>query len=146
MLTIIFTVHRILFHYGLSLVYIFIFPTSGVDEQLARHVAHLFIRDPVASLCLEDIYKDDEESTDLFEVKCNTNITSLYSPNTTNLLLRTIFESTQLNVSFEFIKANSARYRNCQGDLVSINEPLSGTKTMKSQLEFSVTPCRYSFD
>ncbi|PFX25482.1 Glutamate--cysteine ligase catalytic subunit [Stylophora pistillata] len=42
---------------------------AGVDEPLARHVAHLFIGDPVASLCLEDLYKDDEESSDLFEIQ-----------------------------------------------------------------------------
>ncbi|XP_022790913.1 glutamate--cysteine ligase catalytic subunit-like [Stylophora pistillata] len=46
---------------------------AGVDEPLARHVAHLFIGDPVASLCLEDLYKDDEESSDLFENINSTN-------------------------------------------------------------------------
>ena len=50
----------------------FIADIVGVDEPLARHVAHLFIRDPVASLCLEDLYKDDEGSSNLFEVRCNT--------------------------------------------------------------------------
>ncbi|XP_058958871.2 glutamate--cysteine ligase catalytic subunit-like isoform X1 [Pocillopora verrucosa] len=46
---------------------------AGVDEPLARHVAHLFIRDPVASLCLEDLYKDDEGSSNLFENINSTN-------------------------------------------------------------------------
>ncbi|KAJ7328569.1 Glutamate--cysteine ligase [Desmophyllum pertusum] len=41
---------------------------AGVDEQLARHYAHLFIRDPVTSLFRENIYEDDEENTNHFEV------------------------------------------------------------------------------
>ena len=48
-----------------------VFSISGIDEQLARHYAHLFIRDP---LCLfqENIYLDDEQHTDHFEVcRCN---------------------------------------------------------------------------
>ena len=40
---------------------------SGVDELLARHIAHLFIRDPV-SLFSEKINQDDENDTDHFEV------------------------------------------------------------------------------
>ena len=42
-------------------------PPPGVDELLARHVAHLFIRDPV-SLFSEKIHQDDENDTDHFEV------------------------------------------------------------------------------
>lgn len=39
----------------------------GIDEQLARHYAHLFIRDPL-TLFHEHIYEDDEQNTDHFEV------------------------------------------------------------------------------
>lgn len=41
--------------------------SSGVDEMLARHIAHLFIRDPI-SLFSEKINQNDEEDTDHFEV------------------------------------------------------------------------------
>ena len=41
--------------------------SSGIDEQLARHYAHLFIRDPL-TLFHEHIYEDDEQHTDHFEV------------------------------------------------------------------------------
>lgn len=47
----------------------------GVDEQPAQHVAHLFIRDPVGSLCLEDLHQNDEETSSLFEARFDTNIT-----------------------------------------------------------------------
>ena len=40
---------------------------SGVDELLAQHVAHLFIRDPV-SLFEEKIYQSIEDDVDHFEV------------------------------------------------------------------------------
>lgn len=45
---------------------------AGIDEQLARHYAHLFIRDP---LCLfqEHVYQDDEQHTDHFENIQSTN-------------------------------------------------------------------------
>lgn len=39
----------------------------GIDEQLARHYAHLFIRDPL-TLFHEHIHEDDEQNTDHFEV------------------------------------------------------------------------------
>jgi len=39
----------------------------GVDKQLARHIAHLFIRDPI-SLFSEKLEQNDEEDTDHFEV------------------------------------------------------------------------------
>jgi len=40
---------------------------AGVDKPLARHIAHLFIRDPI-SLFSEKINQNDEEDTDHFEV------------------------------------------------------------------------------
>lgn len=40
----------------------------GIDRQLARHVAHLFIRDPV-SLFGERINQDDANDSDHFEVR-----------------------------------------------------------------------------
>ena len=40
----------------------------GVDEQLALHYAHLFIRDPLFLFC-EDIHEDDETNWNLFEVQ-----------------------------------------------------------------------------
>ena len=46
--------------------YIF-FSLLGVDEQLARHYAHLFIRDPL-TLFREHIYEDDEHNSNHFEV------------------------------------------------------------------------------
>ncbi|XP_012941987.1 glutamate--cysteine ligase catalytic subunit [Aplysia californica] len=45
---------------------------GGVDDLLARHVAHLFIRDPV-SLFSEKINQDDENDTDHFENIQSTN-------------------------------------------------------------------------
>ena len=41
----------------------------GVDETLAIHISHLFIRDPV-SLFAEKINLNDEVDTDHFEVHC----------------------------------------------------------------------------
>ena len=41
---------------------------KGIDSQLAKHIAHLFIRDPV-SLFSEKINQDDEQETDHFEVR-----------------------------------------------------------------------------
>ena len=43
----------------------------GVDELLARHVAHLFIRDPV-SLFEEKIHQNIEDDVDHFEVSITT--------------------------------------------------------------------------
>lgn len=40
----------------------------GIDKLLAQHIAHLFIRDPL-SLFEENIYLDDENESDHFEVK-----------------------------------------------------------------------------
>ena len=40
----------------------------GIDDLIAKHVAHLFIRDPV-SLFSEKIHQNDETDTDHFEVR-----------------------------------------------------------------------------
>ena len=48
--------------------FVFVFET-GIDEQLARHYAHLFIRDPL-TLFHEHVDEDDEQFTDHFEVHC----------------------------------------------------------------------------
>lgn len=45
---------------------------GGVDEALARHIAHLFIRDPI-SLFSEKLNQNDEEDTDHFENIQSTN-------------------------------------------------------------------------
>ncbi|KAK7091679.1 glutamate--cysteine ligase catalytic subunit-like [Littorina saxatilis] len=45
---------------------------GGVDKMLARHLAHLFIRDPI-SLFGENINQNDEEDTDHFENIQSTN-------------------------------------------------------------------------
>jgi len=45
---------------------------NDVDETLARHIAHLFIRDPV-SLFSEKIHQNDEEDSDHFENIQSTN-------------------------------------------------------------------------
>ena len=45
---------------------------GGVDETLARHIAHLFIRDPI-SLFSEKLQQNDEEDTDHFENIQSTN-------------------------------------------------------------------------
>ncbi|OQV17461.1 Glutamate--cysteine ligase catalytic subunit [Hypsibius exemplaris] len=45
---------------------------AGIDRQLARHVAHLFIRDPL-SLFAEQVNQDDEHGTDHFENLQSTN-------------------------------------------------------------------------
>lgn len=44
---------------------------GGIDRQLAQHVAHLFIRDPV-SLFSEKIHQDNTKDSDHFEV-CSVN-------------------------------------------------------------------------
>ncbi|XP_023932288.1 glutamate--cysteine ligase catalytic subunit-like [Lingula anatina] len=49
---------------------------AGVDELLARHVAHLFIRDPI-SLFSEKIDQNDEEESDHFENIQSTNWQSM---------------------------------------------------------------------
>ncbi|PIK33075.1 putative glutamate--cysteine ligase catalytic subunit isoform X2, partial [Apostichopus japonicus] len=49
---------------------------GGVDTSLARHVAHLFIRDPV-SLFSEKIEQDDENDSDHFENIQSTNWQSM---------------------------------------------------------------------
>ena len=46
----------------------FVYYNTGVDETLARHIAHLFIRDPI-SLFSEKLQQNDEEDTDHFEVR-----------------------------------------------------------------------------
>ena len=40
---------------------------KGIDELLAEHIAHLFIRDPI-SLFAEKLDLNDEEEVDHFEV------------------------------------------------------------------------------
>ena len=41
---------------------------TGIDEILARHIAHLFIRDPIV-IFSETIHQDDTTSNDHFEVR-----------------------------------------------------------------------------
>ena len=48
--------------------FVLFFSTTGIDNQLARHYAHLFIRDPL-SLFQEHIHEDDEQHTNHFEVQ-----------------------------------------------------------------------------
>ena len=45
----------------------FFFHSLGIEDLIAKHVAHLFIRDPV-SLFSEKIHQNDETDTDHFEV------------------------------------------------------------------------------
>jgi Glutamate-cysteine ligase len=40
---------------------------TGIDDLLSKHIAHLFIRDPIV-IFSELIDQDDNESTDHFEV------------------------------------------------------------------------------
>ena len=42
---------------------------TGIDDLLARHLAHLFIRDPLV-IYDELLHQDNETSTDHFEVTC----------------------------------------------------------------------------
>jgi hypothetical protein len=51
-----------------SLTCLFLF--TDVDEPLSKHIAHLFIRDPI-SLFSEKLHQDDEQDTDHFEVWVN---------------------------------------------------------------------------
>ncbi len=39
----------------------------GIDSQMAEHIAHLFVRDPI-SVFKEKLYQDNENDTDHFEV------------------------------------------------------------------------------
>ena len=41
--------------------------TTGIDSALARHISHLFIRDPLVVFS-EIVDQDDETSNDHFEV------------------------------------------------------------------------------
>ena len=50
------------------LVYMVVIFSSGIDEMLSQHIAHLFIRDPI-SLFSEKIHQDDNEDVDHFEVR-----------------------------------------------------------------------------
>jgi hypothetical protein len=42
--------------------------TVGIDELLSKHIAHLFIRDPIV-IFSELLDQDDSKSTDHFEVR-----------------------------------------------------------------------------
>ena len=43
-------------------------PAVGIDELLSKHIAHLFIRDPIV-IFSELVEQDDSKSTDHFEVR-----------------------------------------------------------------------------
>ena len=43
---------------------------AGIDELLSKHIAHLFIRDPIV-IFSELVEQDDSKSTDHFEVRFN---------------------------------------------------------------------------
>ena len=43
---------------------------TGIDELLSKHIAHLFIRDPIV-IFSELVDQDDSKSTDHFEVCFN---------------------------------------------------------------------------
>jgi hypothetical protein len=43
---------------------------TGIDELLSKHIAHLFIRDPIV-IFSELLDQDDSKSTDHFEVYFN---------------------------------------------------------------------------
>lgn len=42
---------------------------GGIDDRLAHHISHLFIRDPLV-IFSETLDQDDEVETDHFEVRC----------------------------------------------------------------------------
>jgi glutamate--cysteine ligase catalytic subunit len=42
----------------------------GIDDLLSKHIAHLFIRDPIV-IFSELVDQDDSKSTDHFEVRFN---------------------------------------------------------------------------
>lgn len=44
--------------------------SNGIDDQLAKHVSHLFIRDPLV-IFRELLDQDDSVSSDHFEVQCS---------------------------------------------------------------------------
>jgi glutamate--cysteine ligase catalytic subunit len=50
-----------------SLPYIIAVPFAGIDDLLAKHVSHLFIRDPIV-VFNEMVDQDDSISSDHFEV------------------------------------------------------------------------------
>jgi hypothetical protein len=52
--------------------------TVGIDELLSKHIAHLFIRDPIV-IFSELVDQDDSKSTDHFEVCFN--LATLYGYN-----------------------------------------------------------------
>jgi hypothetical protein len=49
---------------------VFIGGAVGIDELLSKHIAHLFIRDPIV-IFSELVDQDDSKSTDHFEVCFN---------------------------------------------------------------------------
>ena len=55
-----------LFVFTKLFVVVYLFP--GVDDLLAQHIAHLFIRDPVC-LFREKVHQSVEEDMDHFEVR-----------------------------------------------------------------------------
>ena len=61
---------------------------AGIDNLLAQHVAHLFIRDPV-SLFSEKVNQNDEEDSDHFEVHIFQSIVNLRNISNIILFLKT---------------------------------------------------------
>lgn len=52
-------------------------PSLGMDEPMAKHFAHLYIRDPL-TLFSEKIDLNDEEDSDHFEVNKHVLICPIY--------------------------------------------------------------------
>ena len=53
---------------------------AGIDDLLSKHIAHLFIRDPIVVFS-ELLDQDDSKSTDHFEVCFNLVTLFAYIPN-----------------------------------------------------------------
>ena len=57
---------------------------EGLDDLMAQHIAHLFIRDPI-SLFAEKLEQDVERETDHFEVSIQITVNIIYKdPSTKN--------------------------------------------------------------
>lgn len=63
---------------------------EGVDEVLSKHIAHLFIRDPI-SLFAEKIEPADENDTDHFEVSSYVSFSVPFTALSIELFLLSLF-------------------------------------------------------
>jgi hypothetical protein len=112
-----------------------IFVTLGVDEILAKHVAHLFARDPLV-IYDDKIFIDDETHTDHFEVYLSSSFSSL-SPSFVSLSLNLKSSTSQNEMNLIFTLYFSIRTFNQQcGKRCASNHPHQTRLQLVGELNF----------